>query len=94
MADENFTGMLDNFQRELEKKTGVTGNPQFFPAWRCQILVFVPSIIPLQYECHNGDNDEDYHEPFCNFHSETGYPSHAQYKKNQGQYKENYRKID
>jgi hypothetical protein len=49
---------------------------------------------PLQYERDYGNNNEDYYEPFCDFHSETGYPPHAHDKKNQSKYKENYRKID
>ena len=81
---------------ESDGKTGVSGDALFFPAWHRQILFcfFVPSRIPLQYERDDGNYNEDYYEPFCDFHGETGYSLQAQYKKNQSKYKENYRKID
>jgi hypothetical protein len=58
------------------------------------ILFLVPARIPLQYERDYGNDNEDDYEPFCDFHSETGYPPCAQDKKNQSKNKENYRKID
>jgi hypothetical protein len=47
---------------------------------------FVPSRIPLQYKRDDGNYNEDYYEPFCDFHGETGYSLQAQYKKNQSKY--------
>ena len=57
-------------------------------------IVLFPSKESLQQERDNGNDHEDYHEPFCDFHRETGYPPCPQNKGNQGEYKENYRKID
>jgi hypothetical protein len=81
---------------ESEGKTSVSGNAQFFPAWASPdpILCFCSLKDQLQYERNYGNYNEDYYEPFCDFHSETGYPLHAHYKKNQSKNKENYRKID
>jgi hypothetical protein len=65
-----------------------------FPAWHRQILFGPPEKIPLQYKRDDGNDNEDYYEPFCDFHRETGYPPEAQYEKHQSQHKENYREID
>ena len=57
-------------------------------------LCLFPVGPVLQQERYYGYYNEDYYEPFCDFHSETGYPLHAQDEKDQSQYKEYYREID
>jgi hypothetical protein len=53
-----------------------------------------PQKSPSQQERDYGNNHEDYHEPFCDFHRETGYSLCSQYECNQCKDQENYRKID
>jgi hypothetical protein len=53
-----------------------------------------PQRSPLQQECDDGNNHEDYHEPFCDFHRETGYSPCSQYECNQGKDQKNYREIN
>jgi hypothetical protein len=62
---------------------GITSSPFVFP-----------SRLPLEYERDYSNNDKDYHQPFCDFHSEAGYPLQAHNEKNQSKYKENYCKIN
>jgi hypothetical protein len=50
--------------------------------------------IPLQDERDYGNDNKDYYEPFCDFHSETGYTFHAHNKKHQGKDKEDNRKVN
>ena len=60
-----------------------------FHALHCQVrslLLF--SMIPLQEERYNRNDNEDDDEPFCDIHREAGYSPCAQDEKNQGQYKE------
>jgi hypothetical protein len=73
----------------------VSGNAQFFCMASPDPFCFLsPQGSPLQQERDYGNNNEDYYEPFCDFHSETGYPPHTHYEKYQSKYKEDYRKID
>ena len=52
------------------------------------------SGTPLQKEGDNGYDNEDYYEPSCDFHRETGYPFHAHNEKHQGKDQEDNCKVD
>ena len=58
--------------------------------WNCSVPGLLCENHPAKQECNNGDYDENYHQPFCNFHRETGDPSCSEYVEYQCQYKEYY----
>jgi hypothetical protein len=74
-------------------KTGCIRGCIMFSCMASPVPAF-PSGTALQYERDYGNDNKDYYEPFCDFHSETGYSPSSQYKKNQSQYQEKYGKIN
>ena len=84
--------MSYSFEIEPEEKRCISGNTLFFPVHRTNF--YFPHRNPLQQERDYGYDHEDYHEPFCNFHGEPGYPPCTQDKENESEYKKNYRQIN
>ena len=82
------------------RQKGVSGDARYFflHGITGSYLIFCFCNFILQgspkYERYYGNYNEDYYEPFCDFHSETGYSLHAHDKKHQSKNKEDYRKID
>jgi len=68
--------LVDRFLKKMLKEES---NSPFF-------IVFCQGSW-LQYECYNGDNDEDYYEPPCDIHGKPCYTAGTQYIGNQRQYK-------
>jgi hypothetical protein len=87
-----FSCMPDCLWIKSARKTGESGGAIWYHLIpRC---FFVPSAIPLQDKCHDGDNDEDNYQPPRDFHGKSCYALCTQYIGDQCQDQENYCKIN
>src|SRR5665647_3761249 len=93
LGTEDFPCRFDILKSNLTEKRCIrgcifsTGHPRIR-------LGFFLLVIPLQYECHNGDNDKDYYEPLCDIHGKPCYAPCTQYIGNHCQYEEQYCKFN